>query len=260
MAADADPIFFAVSPPPEGGEAGARTLASAIYARLRADILSCRCRPGEKLLIGPLGRRFDVSIASVREALSRLVADGLVIAEDQRGFRVSPVSLADLRDVTNTRIELECLALRRSIARGDAAWIKTVEGAWQALESVPRQMPEDGRRHHELWSVMHGRFHTALVSACGLDWLLRFRAILYEQSERYRRLGLTVTHATRNTDGEHRGLFEATVRRDADAAAALLAEHFERTANSIADAYRERELTEAAAETKPTVERRVKHT
>src|SRR5688572_19680166 len=107
MSADADPVFIAVSPSAEAPEGGARTLASAIYARLRADILSCRLRPGEKLLIGPLGRRFNVSIASVREALSRLVADGLVVAEDQRGFRVSPVSLADLRDVTNTRIELE---------------------------------------------------------------------------------------------------------------------------------------------------------
>jgi DNA-binding GntR family transcriptional regulator len=259
MPTEADPIFITVSPSAEGVDVGARTLASAIYARLRADILSCRCRPGEKLLIGPLGRRFNVSIASVREALSRLVADGLVVAEDQRGFRVSSVSLADLRDVTGTRIELECLALRRSIAQGDAAWIKTVEGAWQALESVPRQMPEDGRRHHEMWSLMHGRFHSALVSACGLDWLLRFRATLYEQSERYRRLGLTVTHATRDTEGEHRGLFEATIRRDADTAAALLSEHFQRTANSIAEAYRERELNEAAAATKPVIQRRARH-
>ena len=78
------------------------------------------------------------------------------------------------------------------------------------------------------------------MAACGLEWLLRFRAILYEQSERYRRLGLTVTAKSRDTGGEHRRLFEATVGRDADTAAAILAEHFSRTANSIAETYRER--------------------
>ena len=227
--------------PERGGETGsARTLVSAIYSRMRADILSCRYPPGEKLLIGPLSQRFDVSVASVREALFRLVADGLIQAEDQRGFRVSPLSLADLWDVTQTRIELETLALRRSIARGDGAWQASVEQAWAALQSAPHTRPGDDTVHHDSWPAAHGRFHTALVAACGLQWLLRFRASLYEQSERYRRLGLTVTHKSRDTAGEHERLFEATIRRDADTAATILAEHFSRTANSIAEAYRER--------------------
>jgi DNA-binding GntR family transcriptional regulator len=239
MAADDSPI--AIDLRPRDGEAGsARTLVSAIYSRVRADILSCRYPPGEKLLIGPLSQRFNVSLASVREALFRLVADGLVHAEDQRGFRVSPLSLADLNDVTETRIELESLALRRSIARGDAAWQAALEQAWANLLAAPHTQPGDEKVHHEAWPVAHGRFHRALVAACGLEWLLRFRAILYEQSERYRRLGLTVTAKSRDTEGEHRALFEAAVRRDADAAAALLADHFRRTANAIAEGYRER--------------------
>jgi DNA-binding GntR family transcriptional regulator len=235
----ANPVFLDLSQPVKDVESGARTLASAIYARMRADILSCRCQPGEKLLTGPLSRRFKVSAASVREALSRLVADGLVVAEDQRGFRVSPVSLADLNDVTRTRIELECLALRRSIQLGDAAWERALQEAWDALRKAPHLTPDGS--HHETWPVLHGRFHAALVSACGLDWLLRFRAILYEQSERYRRLGLAVTQSARDTAGEHQRLFEAAIRRDADAAVAELTEHFERTAKAIAEGYGKRE-------------------
>ena len=240
MSADDRPIAIDLRSARDGEAGSARTLVSAIYSRVRADILSCHYPPGEKLLIGPLSQRFDVSVASVREALFRLVADGLVRAEDQRGFRVSPLSLADLWDVTQTRIELECLALRRSIARGDGAWQAALEQAWANLQAAPHTAPEDEKVHHAAWPVMHGRFHTALVAACGLEWLLRFRAILYEQSERYRRLGLTVTHKSRDTAGEHQRLFEATIRRDADAAAALLAQHFERTANAIAEGYRER--------------------
>lgn len=225
----------------DNGALGARTLASAIYARLRGEILAGRCQPSEKLLIAPLGKRFNVSLASVREALSRLVADGLVVAEDQRGFRVSPLSLADLADVTHTRIELECLALRRSIARGDEHWAAELAQAWDNLCSVPHTSPDDRQRHSEAWSVMHGRFHAALVSACGLEWLLRFRATLYEQSERYRRLGLAVTTTPRDVQGEHRRIVEAALARDAEVACAELAAHFERTADTIAAAYRHRE-------------------
>ena len=95
-----------------------RSLTSAVQERLRADILSTRLLPGQKLHIAGLAKQFSVSLAAVREALSRLVADGLVQASDQRGFRVSPVSPADLRDVTQTRVDIEGLALRRSIEHG----------------------------------------------------------------------------------------------------------------------------------------------
>jgi DNA-binding transcriptional MocR family regulator len=95
------------------GSGGPRTLTSAVLERLRADILSTRLVPGQKLHIAGLAKQFSVSLAAVREALSRLVADGLVQASDQRGFRVSPVSPADLEDVTRTRIDIEGLTLRR---------------------------------------------------------------------------------------------------------------------------------------------------
>jgi DNA-binding GntR family transcriptional regulator len=237
MSTVATPLFLDLSRSSDGVEGGARTLASAVYARLRADVLSCRYQPGERLLIGPLSKGFAVSAIAVREALSRLVADGLVVVEDQRGFRVSPLSLADLHDVTHTRIELECLALRRSIARGNQAWRSTLETAWKDLEAAPHLAPGEDHLHHEIWSRMHARFHAALVAACGLDWLLRFRTILFEQSDRYRRISLAVTPAGRDTRAEHRAIFEATMDGDAETAAERLALHFERTAKAIMGAY-----------------------
>ena len=221
---------------------GARTLASAVYNQVRADVIACRYQPGEKLMIVPLAQRFSVSVASVREALSRLVADGLVVAEDQRGFRVSPLSLADLRDVTETRVELECLALRRSMLIGDPAWRERVAQAFQALDAVPH-MPSGGFEpaHHAVWSKLHGRFHTALVMGCGLDWLLKFRAILYEQSERYRRLEAKLTGpgmgAQRDTRAEHHRLHEAVMAGDPEGAVAALTDHFRTTSRFIAEGY-----------------------
>src|SRR5438552_15384997 len=80
-----------------------RSLTSAVQERLRADILSTRLLPGQKLHIAGLAKHFPVSLAPVREALSRLAADGLGQAAHQRGFRLRPVALADLADLTRPR-------------------------------------------------------------------------------------------------------------------------------------------------------------
>ena len=203
-----------------------RSLTSAVQERLRADILSTRLLPGQKLHIAGLAKQFSVSLAAVREALSRLVADGLVQASDQRGFRVSPVSPADLRDVTQTRVDIEGLALRRSIERGDAAWLASVEKSFTALCAVPHTFPDDPTHHYEEWVVRHRVFHRTLVNACGSQWLLGFRDVLHEQSERYRRLSIRDVSKVRDVETEHAAIVEAALRRDADAAVDALAKHF----------------------------------
>lgn len=221
----------------EGAGSPHRTLASAIFAQLRGDILSCRIRPGEKLNVSAISKRFDVSLAGVREALSRLIAAGLVIAEDQRGFRASPLSLPDLMDLTNTRIEIECLALRRSITSGGDAWRENLAATWKSFRAIPRIRANDRGRHNEAWRIMHGRFHEALVSACGLQWLLRFRATLYEQAERYRQMAVAIKPSGRNIAAEHRIIAESALAGDADTACAELAKHIALTATAIAEGH-----------------------
>lgn len=209
------------------GGGGPRTLTSAVLERLRADILSTKLAPGQKLHIAGLAKQFSVNLAAVREALSRLVADGLVQASDQRGFRVSPVSPADLEDVTHTRIDIEGLALRRSIERGDQTWLASVESAFVALSAIPYRHPDDPTNHNEVWIVRHRYFHRALVNACGSQWLLGFRDVLHEQSERYRRLSIRrETGKSRDVEAEHAAIVHAVLRRDADAAVVALTQHF----------------------------------
>ncbi|WP_375459464.1 GntR family transcriptional regulator [uncultured Enterovirga sp.] len=210
-----------------------RTLASAIAERLRGEILTAVLLPGQKLHIAILAKRFSVSLAAVREALSRLVTDGIVQSLDQRGFRVSPVSSADLRDLTRTRIEIEGLALRRAMAEGGPEWEAAVESAFAALSVLPRLGAEQPERHNEAWASQHRRFHQALVGACGSAWLLRLRHVLYEQSERYRRLSIPLETRERDVEAEHLRLMEAALARDESAALAALAEHFQRTTDII---------------------------
>ena len=98
-------------------------LTQGAYEDLRADILSCRILPGSRLKIQELCTRLSVSLGAIREALSRLTSEGLVVAEPQRGFRAAPISPEDLSDLTRVRIEIEALCLRRAIALGDVDWV-----------------------------------------------------------------------------------------------------------------------------------------
>src|SRR5258708_4069448 len=99
-----------------------KTLAVDITHRLRQDIVGCRLKPGEALKFDALRSAFGASFTTLREALTSLSADGLVVAEEQRGFRVAPVTTDDLIDVTHARVLIEIELLKRSIAQGDDDW------------------------------------------------------------------------------------------------------------------------------------------
>jgi DNA-binding GntR family transcriptional regulator len=216
----------AVTPHPvAGGLAKNQTRFEGVYQQLRAGILACRLRPGHKLQINLLAEELGVSLSGVREALSRLSAEGLVVAEPQRGFRVAPVSLEDLADLTTTRIDIENLCLARSIEHGGVDWETAIVGAMHRLSRTPYWAPGDDRRLSEEWVVAHNAFHEALVSATNSVWRLRIRGSLYEQSERYRRLSVPVLETKRDVDAEHRAISEAALGRNTALACALMTDH-----------------------------------
>jgi DNA-binding GntR family transcriptional regulator len=206
------------------------------YDRLRADVLACRLKPGERLNIKDLCETLSVSLGAVREALSRLTSDGFVLAEPQRGFRVAPISAADLLDLTQARIELEGACLRRAIAHGDVAWESELAAAYHQLSRTPRRALDDARRLSDDFFIQHEAFHAALVAGCDSQWLLRLRADLYAQNERYQRLAVPLERAERNVEAEHEQLFQAALRRDADGAVRAIAAHIETTATILLDA------------------------
>ena len=204
--------------------------------RLRADIVAGRLRPQEKLRVQLLATRYGLAASALREALSRLVTDGLVNVEDQRGFRVAKVSRDGLLDLTDTRVEIECLALRRAIKNGDVVWESGIVAAFHRLSRAPEQEARahpDDQTLVDGMSDLHREFHYSLIVACRSEWLLYFSGLLYELSERYRRLALYVTPDARNSLQEHEQLMETVIRRDASKACSLLDEHLRETTRII---------------------------
>lgn len=207
-----------------------QTQSDRMFDALRRDILACRLLPGSKLRIGDIAESAEVSLGAVREALSRLGAEGLVIAESQKGYRVAPLSVEDLRDLTEARIEIERIALSRSIARGDLEWEANLVASWHRLSNIPEPTLDDPHAHR--WLTAHADFHLALVAACGSNKLLQIRSQLYQQSERYR-LYSGVVARERDVYAEHQAIFDTTIARNTAAATEAIAGHLQTTAKLI---------------------------
>jgi GntR family transcriptional regulator, carbon starvation induced regulator len=209
-----------------------KSLTSRIYFELRKEILTCKLPPGEKLRIGTLTKRFDSSLSSVREAMSRLAAEGWLVSRDQRGFTVADVSRLDLLDLFKTRAQIECLALSQAIQIGSKNWEAEVSFSYGEL--LRNQGSSSTYWHSEEWVTSHDTFHMALIGGCGSPALIGIAKQLSERSQRYRYLSNTLsTH--RDGSAEHRALFEAVLARDEHRARDILSTHYETTASILAE-------------------------
>ena len=211
----------------QGEIASAKTQTDAAYAALRAAILSCRLAPGAKIKISDAAAQFDFSPGAVREALSRLAAERMAVATAQKGYTVAAISAEELVDITRTRIAIEQLCLRAAIVEGDVEWEANILAAYHRLHRLPISQGARSRLS-PAWAAAHNAFHAALASACNSQWTLTIREMLYAQSERYRSLS-KIADGSRDIDSEHKGLLDACLARDADAACARLAAHLSRT-------------------------------
>lgn len=206
--------------------AGAPTLTEALFERLRQDIILGVQPPGAKLRLEKLSKAYEVSVNTLRETLSRLASDGLVVAEGQKGFAVLPVSDEDLREITEMRQLLECHALRQSIAAADLDWEARVVGAYHKLSKVEELVEADPETYGEPWESANQAFHEALVSNCRSRWVRLYLRTMYDHSRRYRMLSLNTRPFPRSQSArEHRLILDAAIERDADGAARLLADH-----------------------------------
>jgi GntR family transcriptional regulator, carbon starvation induced regulator len=211
----------------------AATQADQAYEALLSEILDCRLAPGTKITISDVAARLRTSPGAVREALSRLAAEKWTVATAQKGYSVTPVSTADLKDLTRTRVAIEQMCLRSAIAHGDVEWETAIVAAYHRLHRIPIVVADAASRLNDAWVAAHTTFHAALAAGCDSPWLLNLRAMLYAQSERYRHLSFALRRENRDVDAEHKGILDACLARDADLACRLIEEHLKRTSDIV---------------------------
>ncbi|MBV1788699.1 GntR family transcriptional regulator [Marinobacterium sp. D7] len=213
---------------------GSSTRATSLYDKLRTDLISGELLPGSRLAIEALAARYSASATPLREALNRLVSEGLVERRELRGFAVARISEQDLAEITKTRCWLEELALRESIANHTTEWEEAVVLAHHRLNRTPRSLTDNRFEDNPEWEPLHRAFHTALISGCDSRWLIGFCEQLADQHNRYRTLSAPrAFHNKRDVNSEHQLIMEAAIAGDADEAARLLRSHIERTAEIV---------------------------
>lgn len=214
------------------------TLSEQAFKLLRRDILSGSLAPSTKLKIEVLRERYDMGPTPLREALSRLSTEGLVSLVHQRGFRVSPITLADLKDISSVRLMVETEALQLSIKHGNYDWESRIVSAFHKIDRLETDMAAGKSLDVTNWETRNREFHDALVSAAASPWLLRVRAQLYDHHERYRRLSwqYSIRQHNRDVHEEHRVIRDAALARDSVKAVETLRLHIERTVETIRQA------------------------
>ncbi len=192
--------------------------AATIYQTIRKDIVRMRLRPGQRLSENELGLRFRTSRTPVREAIVRLVDDGLIEVWPQRGTFVSRISLKAVKRARFVRSALELSVIREAAGHGVSA---------AALREVKRTIAAQERAGHDphLFTDADDRFHRAFADAIGYGDIWSVVESQKAQFDRIRFLSLPDVTPVDLLIRQHRAILDAVVARDADMAEKTLRAH-----------------------------------
>lgn len=204
------------------------TQADRVYERLRERLLRGDMPVGRRLVEQQLAAEFETSRTPVREALRRLEGDGHIVRDRSGGMCPAAPSVKSMRELYEVRVALEELCARRAASTGDRGRIEAIEQDWRALDAAwhdTRTLP----RGPDFVYADEG-FHRALAAASGNDVA---ESLLGDLNDRIRilriydfttddRIGATIT--------EHLEIIGCVLARDADAAAAFMRAHVQRSA------------------------------
>jgi DNA-binding GntR family transcriptional regulator len=221
---------FASRPAPLGAQTPARrdrgaaeTAGELAYRRIRADIVVGRLEPGRKLTLERMREAYGASVNTLREHLSRLASEGLIVAEGSRGFHVTGISASNLREIAAMRELLEGHALRLAFERGDIEWEGGVVAAHHKLAAIEQQMVAGRHLDPAGWRQYDWAFHAALIAACGSTVLLETHAAVRDKYLRYQMIA--AIYRGRAASDEHLALRDCALSRDWRRAQRVLSVH-----------------------------------
>jgi GntR family carbon starvation induced transcriptional regulator len=200
---------------------------SALFERVKGDIMFGALPPNSKLRVRSLSVRYGVGGSPLREVLSRLVPEGLIEFEQNRGFWVAPLSIVELVEITEMRQLIEVEGFRRSMLIGDDDWEARVLVSHHKLTKMLQQRREDKTESRLEWEARHRAFHLSLIDACGNRKLLQAADQLYGQLARYRPILQVNDYSSDELAEIHTRIFEMAMARDLTHGPLALARHFE---------------------------------
>ena len=211
-------------------------LAERAYRNLRQAIVRCEFEPGRRLRVEELSRQYDLSSSPLREALSRLAAQGLVRSMENRGFHVAPITVEGIADLTRVRLLVECEALRDAMAHGTDRWESGMVAAAHGLSLIEQRLGDGPLLLNEEWSLRHREFHLAMYAGGTSPLLLELVESLFDNAERYRQFSARYRKVERRKSAEHQRLLAAVLARGEEKALGLLRQHICSTERNVTQA------------------------
>ena len=199
------------------------------YDLIKRAILVCEMAPGQELRELGLVETTGLTRGAVRGALGRLVADGLVDLRPRKGYRVTSLDLADVREVFEMRRLLEPYAVELAAQRAPREAVKALHGLAHSTYD-----PAD-RSSYEHYVVDNREFHVRIAEAAGNRRLAQALRMLLEDMQRLTFLSL----ATREGMDErhaHHDLYDAILVGDVERARALCEDQIEQARRRVVDA------------------------
>jgi DNA-binding GntR family transcriptional regulator len=204
------------------------TQADRVYSDLRERLLRGDMPVGRRLVEQQLAEEFETSRTPVREALRRLEGDGHIVRDRGGGMCPATPSVKSMRELYEVRVALEELCARRAASSGDRGRIEAIEQDWRALDVAwhdTRALP----RGPDFVYADEG-FHRALAGASGNDVAESLLGDLNDRIRVLRIYDFTTDDRIGATIAEHLEIVRCVLARDADAAAAFMRAHVQRSA------------------------------
>lgn len=205
------------------------SLVDNVTVALRRALLTGEIKPGERIKVAELERRFGVSHIPIREALRRLESERLIVTPPQRAAVAAQVDLEDLRGLYDIRRIIEGEVIRRSAASMTDEQVEAVRRSLAELEETAQDHDSP-----QFWQ-RHLAFHWALLEPGATDWIKRVLDQVWIASQRYVRI--FVSETIEDAMRDHRELLDACVTHDGDRAHAILMRHLDRTEQAVRNGF-----------------------
>jgi DNA-binding GntR family transcriptional regulator len=205
---------------PPLAESDHASLTERVYETLKSAILALEIKPREHLIIGDLAAHYQISRTPVREALIMLERDGWVQHDGRRGAMVTVPSAESILQTIEVQAVLESYIARRATELATPAQLREIVALLDEAEASLKRGDEDGSRRIGL------RFHETLAEIAGNPRMRAEIALLEEHVARVRPLVWSKGAAPADKSaGQHRAIYNAMRRRDAEAAGQLMFDH-----------------------------------
>lgn len=205
----------------------AKTAGQAVYENLRGSILDGTLEPGSKLGQDRIASQLGVSRMPVREALSRLEAEGMIVFETYRGAFVAPLTLAEVEQIYLMRLALEPLLARLGAQQLQDEQMGQLESANHGLARALRAGDAASMFEHVR------SFHEVLYAAAGRRLVLSQVLSLRDLAERYIRSYLTLPGRLEHVVDNHQELLQAARNHEAGQVEQLIQEELKVTRDAL---------------------------